>query len=702
MSYQLIERPHKQVFSGNPIRYVFNVSNPEAPGCAMEVALFVLDIGADPFSPGTLVTQQTLYPNPDGKVYYYCEDYLNSQLDWQLPSLANDDVIGVTKQIKRFYIEYRQVTRANSSPQWSSEQPHSRVVLKGGVAKEKFDRNNFFINYLPNKTPFLTWLPDKHFIGLEERRYLTWFHFYDDPMVHITPMLKARVVYTDGVQEEITKPFPSLNTTLLFHCPAGLKQLGLDNLHPDKQIWYYDVQVVDADGGFDVSAPYRMYADYRMVYDPFSFTYHNSLGGMDTMRMRGDFDTEVTLFGSDIQKATGGDFSNEVLPVENDYVNISGYKTYDGDAGWQNTAAMREAMEDILYSDGVYRELFGRWLKVDVLTKSQKGPAKTDTKWSFPIKWRYTYDNTQFTPFGKDFGAGVMDEPAGTLFGICTAPINLAADKTDDQQAQQTWQLSWNPVADALGYQLEVTDPNGAVTVHDLTDPNFGVVATVEGDYSWRVRTKCGLNDYSFYANGPGFNVDFIAAFCASPTTLAIVLLSLNGNQADIKFTWDAVPGVYGYWVEWREVGSSVWSSGFQTITNRPVTLSADVQYEWRVRSQCDNSGILHASGYIYGGAFIPSNLVGTCSAPTNLWAVIVASSLIYSSVQFTWTPAANVTDYELQFRSGTSPTWTTINHKESGYIDLFMFGQDWEWRIRSNCNSGGQSNFVNGNNFST
>lgn len=702
MSYQLIERPHKQVFSGNPVRYVFNISNPAAPGCAMEVSLFVLNIDAPVFSAGTLVTSQTLYPNPDGKVYFYCEDYLNSQLDWQLPSLANNDVVAVTKQIKRFYIEYRQVTKANSSPQWASEQPYARIVLKGGIAKEKFDRNNFFINYLPASMPFLTWLPDKHFIGLEERRFLTYFHFYDDPDVHITPMLKARVVYTDGVQEEVTKDFPSLDVTRLFHCPAGLKQLGLDNLHPDKQVWYYDVQVVDAGGGFDVSAPYRMYADYRMVYNPFSFTYHNSLGGMDTMRMRGDYDTEVSLIGSDIQKATGGDFSNEVLPVENDYVNISGYKTYDGDAGWQNTAAMREAMEDILFSDGVYRELFGRWLKVDILTRSQKGPAKSDTKWSFPIKWRYTFDNTQFTPFDKDFGSGVMDEPAGALFGICSAPINLTADKTDDQPAQQTWLLAWAPVADALGYQLEVTDPTGATVVHDLVETSFNVVAVLEGDYSWRVRTQCGLNDYSFYANGPGFNVDFIAAFCAAPATLSATLLSTNGDQASVKFAWSAVPGVYGYWVEWREVGSSVWQSGFQTITNRQVNLFKDVQYEWRVRTQCDNSGILHTSGYVYGGALVPSNLVGTCNAPVNPQATIVASSLIYKSVRFTWDNAVNVTDYEIQYRAVGLTGWTVANHKQTGFIEMLLFGQDWEWKVRSNCNTGGQSNFINGNNFTT
>lgn len=704
MSYQLIERPHKNVFSGNPVRYRFTVSNPNTPGCAIEVALYVWNIYQDPSAiAGALVTKQTLYPNPDGTVNFYCEDYLNSQLDWQLPELANNNVIAVTGQIKKFSIEYRQITKANPSPQWANDTFKYRTVLKGGVAKEKFDRNNFFINYLPTKKPFLTWLPDKHFIGLEERRYLTYFHFYDDPDILLVPQLVARAVWMDGTQETVTKAFPSLNASKLFHLPAGLKQLGLDVLHPDKQLWYFDVSVEDVDTATVLTSAYRLYADYRMVYNPFSFTYHNSLGGMDTMRMRGDFDTETNLTTTDIQKATGGDFSSEILPVENDSVNISGYKTYDGDAGWQNTAAMREAMEDLLYSDGVYREIFGRWLKVKMLNTNQKGPSKSDTKWSFPIKWRFTFDNTQFTPFDKDFGSGVQDEPVGEVFGICTAPIGLESELTDDQPAQQTWTLTWNPVADAEGYQLEVTDPNGVVTVHDLIDPTFDVVATVEGDYSWRVRTKCGLNDYSGFAAGPGFTVDFVAAFCASPTTLAVILMAMNGNQADIKFTWDAVPGVYGYWVEWREVGASVWLSGLQTVTFRQVTLLKDVQYEWRVRSDCDNSGVLHASGYIYGQAFIPSNLVGTCNAPTVLQATIVASLIVVKSVRFTWTNAVDVIDYEFQWReAGLGGPWVVANNKQSGFTIIVLKDKEWEWRLRSNCTAGGQSNFVNGANFNT
>lgn len=712
MAFQLIERPHLYVFSGNPVRYVFNITNPNTPGCAMEVALYIKDgmlpVGA---SNEKLILQQRLTPNPDGSVYFYCDDYLNSNLDWQMPQLGNDDVVAVTSQIKRFYIKYRQISTSNPSPDWvTTEINNNRYVIKGGVAKEKFDRNNFFVNYLPAKKPFLTWLPDKHFVGLDERRYLTYLYWnfvrpgHLEPLLLPTLKLKARAVWTDSTQETVTKDFPPLQDSFLFHCPAGLKQLGLDVLHADKKLWYYDVSVEDTDGNVMAEA-YRMYVDYNQYYHVFSFVYHNSISGIDTLRVRGDWDTDINLNATDIQQATGGDFSGEVLPTENASVNISSYKAFDGDAGWMNTKKMQEALEDFLLSDGVYIALFSkRWLRVVNLQKNQKIGATNDTKWSFPIKWRYTFDNNFYTPFDTDLGAGVNNEDPEAVFGSCTAPSNVDRELTDDQPDEQTWHLTWDEVLGAIGYQVEVTDPNGNGTVEDVTDPEFDLVLDEQGDYTWRVRTKCDENDYSGYALGPGITVAFAATLCAAPGTLAIIILSFNGNDANVKFTWSAVPGVYGYWVEWREVGAAVWNSGFQFANNRTVTLQKDVQYEWRVRSQCDSSSVLHASGYKYGNAFIPSNLVGTCNAPTDPAAYMLTFSIMRQlmTMGFQWTNAANTTDYELQIREVGQPNWGSVNNIQSGFSTMLPMHRTWEWRVRSNCNAGGMSAFTNGANFDT
>jgi hypothetical protein len=684
----------------------FHITNPDTAGCALEIELYLLNINSIAL-PGTLVAKQTLTPNPDGSVEFFCEDYLNSQLDWELPSLANDNVLALSKQIKKFYIRYRQITKGNPSPAWATEEEHLRTVIKGGIAKEKWDRNNFFINYLPAQKPFLSWLPDKHFIGLEERRYLTYFHDDGD-----TPalLLKARVVYTDGTQDATQKAFPDLADSLLFHLPAGLQQLGLYGLQPAKQIWYYDVSVEDA-GGNVYAGSYRMYADYRKYYNTFSFVYHNSISGMDTLRIRGDYDIELQLNTTDIQQATGGDFSGQILPTENASINISGYKTFDGDAGWMNTRKMQEALEDLLLSDGVYRELFGkRWLRVVNLQKTQKFGSKDDTIWSFPLKWRYTFDNTQFTPFDLDLGAGENQEVAGLLYGTCTAPSNLQVELVEDEPDHKTYTLSWDAVIDAIAYELEYIGPDNIPLTLPLADNHYDLTVFDPGDYTWKVRTKCSSLDYSGFSQGAGFTVSFTALVCTSPAPLTVTLLSIDGSNATVRFSYPAVPGVNGYIIEYREVGSALWLQHYnpQVITLVDKVVLKDVQYECRVRSDCNGFDL---GPIVYGPNFIPSNMIGSCGIPSNLQVEVNQHNFppLMFTFLFTWNTVGDAASYELQFRIKNTSNWTIINPTNapgSQHAFLPVGGQyshkDWEWRLRSNCVGGGFSNFINGPDFST
>ncbi|MEP7375540.1 MAG: hypothetical protein ABI675_19500 [Chitinophagaceae bacterium] len=703
MSYQLTERPHKFSFSKNPIRYLVEISNPEATGCALDVELYVLAINADYdiAAPGELVTRQTLYPNPDGKTYFYCEDFLNSWLEWELPSTGDNNIKALTKQIKKFYIRYRQITKSNPTPPWASESDDLRIVIKGGVAKEKFDRNNFFVNYLPAKKPFLTWQPDKHFIGPEERRYLTYFH---SDNVYPPLVLKARVVYTDGSQDTATKDLPDLGESLLFHLPAGLDQLGLYGLQPLKQIWYYDVSVEDDGGSTVFASPYRLYADYRKYYDVFSFIYHNSISGIDTLRIRGDFEEDMNLEKTEIQQATGGDFG-EVLPTENAVINISRNETYKGDAGWMNTKAFQDSCKDLLLSDNVYRVVFNRWLRVVNLQKTQPMGASDDTKWSFPLQWRYTFDNTQYTPPDKDFGAGINDEAPGAVYGTCTAPGNLLSEFVAEVGGVVTRHFSWDQVLGAEGYELQYL-PAGEtdwVTV-PTTDPEVDIDFDTEADYSWRVRTKCGTDDYSGYSNGDGFVVDLTAFACTAPASLTVALINLTDVIATVKFSWPAVPGVVGYVLEFRPIGDTVWGNVLVDALEFTCPLFRDVQYECRIKSKCDNAD--NYSGYVYGNNFIPSNMIGTCNAPTGL-GVVVTSNPIFTvvglkNVAFSWTAAPGTTSYQLQLKYTDSATWIIKDVTGTTLNEVALKDKTIEWKVRSNCTGGGFSNFVSGDNFNT
>lgn len=705
MSYQLKERPHKFSFSQNPIRYLVEVSNPDTPGCAVQFELYKLSIADGAALPGDLITSQTLYPNPDGKCWFYCEDFLNSSLDWQLPELNVDpldpvNILAVTTQIKKYYIRYRQISKNNPAPQWATDAANLRIVLKGGVSKEKFDRNNYFINWLPAQKNFLTWQPHNHFIGAEEVRYLTYFHHYDSAPALI---LKARKVFTDGSEEIVTKDFPALSESLLFHCPAGMVQLNF--AVTVKKLWYYDVSVVDA-GGTVYANPYRLYADYRQFYNVFSFIYHNSPGGIDTLRVRGDYEVNVVRKYTEIQQATDGDFSGQVLPTENAAINITKYKVYKGDAGFMNTPEQQEACEELLDSESVYRIFNKKWLRVINMQKNQPMGESDATKWSFPLEWRYTFDNLKFTPDEVDLGAGEDDEADGIVYGVCTPPEDLAFELLGPDGDGKAYRFTWSDVADAaLGYELQYMkdgDTDWTTYPDPLLTNTVDITFLTAGNYSWRVRSKCDEDDFSNYGIGPGFTVEIDVAACSAPASLTVNLVAITDAVAQIKFTWPAVVGVVGYIVEVRPINTAFWQSftlGLVTeLLNIPVF--PNTQYECRIRSICNATP--DYSGYVYGPSFIASNLVGSCNAPTGLFVTMGGSFLSHRHVKFWWTNAANTDDYDLQYKYWDQPLWTIVNNCQAGEDRNLHNDRTFNWRVRSNCTGGGVSAFANGVDFST
>lgn len=701
MSYQLTDRPSKSSYSKNVIRYLFHISNPDTPGSAMEIELYTVAIN-EPVPTngiGTLISSQTLYPDKNGTVEFYCEDLLDAYLEWQQPALASNDIIPVTRQIRKYYIRYRQVTSFNDSPAWATDQQSVRIVLKGGVAKEKFERNNFFVSYMPANKPFLTWSPANHFLGTEERRYLTYFHNAEDLTLQLK--LKANVIYTDGTIAAVYKDFPSLATTRLFHLPAGLEQLGLLNIHPDKQIWSFDLSVEDS-GGIVWAAPYRLYADYRQFYNIVSFVYHNSLGGIDTVRIRGEIDTELNRIYTETQSVLSYS-TGEMLPSENSASNISMYDSFKGDVGFLNTVQAQDALKDLMQSETVYQVIGGKWLQVVITIKNQKVRSSDDTKWSFELQWRYTFDNTQYTPFNKMLGAGSEDEQPGAVYGVCTAPTGLTVELVEYVTGGVKYRFKWNATDTSIGYELFIaldnSDYPATGTLVNATTKD--VVLTAYGDYKWKVRSQCSESDYSGFSSGAGFAAIENVPLCQVPASLSIMLISSDSTTSYIKFVWAAISGVVGYVVEWRAVGSSTWNSQSVNTNSYTIGLSKNTQYEWRVKTNCSAGNY---SIYTYGDPFLPGNLMGTCAIPTNLTVTKKAQTFNTFYAVLSWDNANGAQDYQLEYRRpGMSTEWIVVGNTQPGYIIQHSnaYGNlQYEWRVRSNCVGTGVTTYANGNNF--
>lgn len=413
MSTSITERPHLHNFSLNEIRYVLNVTDPAAPGCAVDFELYYHDVTG---SVGILFKSFTLTPTSDGIIYCHVRDYLDSLLTPQLPAINGATIQPVRDQVKYFYIRYREVTTADPDPQWKTDVANKRIVLMGGVEQMKHRRNNFFVSYLASTKAFLTWQPSNRFVFADERHYLS---FLLTSPADFT--LQVHTVFTDLSSHDTSVAYTA-GDDVLFRIKAGAHDLSLDAIDTSRKLYYYDIQVIKTSDGGILASPHRFYLEYRPLYSFTDILFFNSIGGLDAVRVKGEVSWTIDNTGDDVEHITGGQLFDTDRP-QAQYTQVNQLKkdNYKGDAGWCRSPMQQEALVELLLSKGRYEIVDGRWIGIVNLKKSLDLRLSTDKKWSFPVEWSYGYSDSVFTPKWVMLGTGAADVPVTQVPSGCVA-----------------------------------------------------------------------------------------------------------------------------------------------------------------------------------------------------------------------------------------------------------------------------------------
>jgi hypothetical protein len=402
MSTTVTERPYRYCLSRNEIRYKLLCDDITPPGLYVQIKLKYRRIGAGSF---TEIDTFTLKPNPDGTVYFYCQGYLDSYLDYVRP-IVGDISTDANNQAVEFYIDFREITDATPDPSWTTtESSHVGLAIKAGVEPWKNARNNFFINYLELDKPFLTWQPNdgynKKFVFSDQLLWLSVFN----PVNTVTGFqLEVTVTYTDSTTDVFTVPLTTGGTVM--HIAADLATLGIV---PTSDVWYYDLELTQVLSGASstIAGSYRYYYNYDPVYQYYDLYYHNSLGGFDPVRVRGEVSRFVDI---DSREAQGGlqleDWTSANKPFESAIVGTTGKRRYSGTIGFANTRKEQEALLEILFSESTFQLIDERWVPVVRITKSKELNKTTDQLWSFDAEWQLSAASATFTPEDQVFGEG--------------------------------------------------------------------------------------------------------------------------------------------------------------------------------------------------------------------------------------------------------------------------------------------------------
>lgn len=278
-------------------------------------------------------------------------------------------------------------------------------------------------------------------------------------------------------------------------------------------------------------------------------------------------------------------------------------------------------------------------------------------------------------PFGQSqFTAAVA--------AACNAPGSLAAVTITTNAAT----VSWDAVSGAFNYSVEykLSTSSTWTTMNPVSATSFSFSGLNPGStYNWRVKTNCseGVSGYStssFSTTSPA---------CDPPSELT----SSGISTGTATLHWSVVSGAVHYTLEYKLTSSSTWTvagAALTTITFSLSNLSAASHYDWRVKTNCSSA----SSGFT-SSSFTTATPV--CNAPTGLTSTTISSS----SVNLGWSATSGAVGYSLEYKLGSSSTWTTIsgNLSTTSYALTNLFAATlYHWQIKTNCATG-SSGFSSG-----
>jgi len=451
---QIIERPYNISFSLNHIRYVFQL-DPEATGVPagsfgqLQVKILFASSSAEPWQE---LATYLLQPAPDSKIFLYIQDLLNSRLNYVLPSFSEGVYsTHAAEQYGIYTIHYRLIQDGTTPRDYiTAEQGYTQFVIKGGIEKQLHSRNNFF-KYWEANNFFLTWQPSNRFIDPNQAAYLTFLNpNYNAPDLDQNFILCYRVADINGNFEQIQGPITQQG--LIIHLYLKLKYSLATSLSLD-QLYSLEIGVIKE--GEPLNYQYKFYFEFRPLYNFYELVYFNSLGGVDSIRVRGDITETIERTTTE---AFGGINVNEpfarVREHENFYSGILLQKHYKGDLGYLRSKELQYSFTDLLTSPGIYMRSSMRWVPVLNMQKSQDLGTRRDSLNKFPIEWELSEQNEVYTP---DITLALGDN-SRLAPPVCANVTGLSADIRTDASGSNYIHFGFTPVNKVKSYTASLVN----------------------------------------------------------------------------------------------------------------------------------------------------------------------------------------------------------------------------------------------------
>jgi hypothetical protein len=213
---------------------------------------------------------------------------------------------------------------------------------------------------------------------------------------------------------------------------------------------------------------------------------------------------------------------------------------------------------------------------------------------------------------------------------ISQSEVALVAPTNNAQFYSTGVSFTWDPVADATEYQLQIATPNFTNPLQIVLDTTIKETTFTQqlliGNYEWRVRAKNSA--YSTPYSTRQVSVVSAADFQNNTVVLNTPVNNLITKIVLQNLSWQSILGATGYQVQVFDANNTVVSDQTITTTNLNYTFP-EGSYFWKVRASNGTQQTLYSSRSVLVDTTIPNSPV--LSSPAN------ASTITSTSVNFQW-----------------------------------------------------------------
>ena len=361
-------------------------------------------------------------------------------------------------------------------------------------------------------------------------------------------------------------------------------------------------------------------------------------------------------------------------------------------------------------------------------------PVELSSLYIWDVPSPYTSNNTQtqlnlfkattnsFTgDLGNLLGYAGGGGVAASLYGLCAANIDYSQSYSGISAAFQnvplfSWSVAvvtheqghllgsrhthacvWNGNNTAIdgcgpmaGYPYEGTCSGAPIPSGGGTIMSYCHLISAGINFSLGFGSQPSTVILNNYTNSSCLSACVGGTFCGSPTGLTTTGITTS----TVTFDWVAPAGATGYYVHYRESGTTTWLlDSTNTNAYTAIGLLPGTNYEWQVQTICSNNNSVWSS--IVHSITVPL----VCNAPSLLTFINISSI----TARVSWTATQAATAYVVEYKESAMSAWTSDTTSDTTYrIAGLMPLTAYDCRVYTICVGGGTSAGSPTGNFTT